>query len=104
MYITYLRHIVESMSAEDANLMSLLDPNVQDLKSLYVYESKMALLARLACTKTGAECLLESGLMSRLAEMKVFGSRPDLSPAVFDEDDERDLIPSALTRYSKVSI
>jgi hypothetical protein len=36
----------------------------------------MALLTRLASTSTGAELLLETGLMLRLAEMMVFSARP----------------------------
>ena len=35
------------------------------MKSLYTYESKMAMLTRLAATVAGAELLLESGLMLR---------------------------------------
>jgi len=35
----------------------------------------MALLTRLATTSVGAEVLLETGLMLRLAEMSVFSAR-----------------------------
>lgn len=61
-----MRHIVESMSVEDARLLSLLSSGDQEeasMKSLYTYESKMAMLTRLAATVSGAELLLESGLM-----------------------------------------
>ena len=37
----------------------------------------MAFFTRLASTLSGAELLLESGLMVRLAEMKVFSARPE---------------------------
>jgi Nuclear pore complex scaffold, nucleoporins 186/192/205 len=49
----------------------------EQIKALYTYESKMALLTRLASSTTGAELLLETGLMLRLAEMGVFSSRPE---------------------------
>ena len=40
----------------------------------------MALLTRLAASSTGAELLLETGLMLRLAEMTVFSARPESRP------------------------
>ena len=66
----YLRHIVESLASEDEALLGLLGGSDDDgggpnMKSLYTYESKMAMLTRLAATVAGAELLLESGLMLR---------------------------------------
>ena len=67
----YLRHIVESLASEDEALLGLLGGGGSDglgglnMKSLYTYESKMAMLTRLAATVAGAELLLESGLMLR---------------------------------------
>ena len=66
----YLRHIVESLASEDEALLALLgggddDGGGPNMKSLYTYESKMAMLTRLAATVAGAELLLESGLMLR---------------------------------------
>ena len=46
-------------------------------KYLYTYESKMAFFTRMASSVAGAELLLESGLMVRLAEMRVFSARPE---------------------------
>ena len=68
----YLRHIVESLASEDEALLGLLGGSGDDgigggpnMKALYTYESKMAMLTRLAATVAGAELLLESGLMLR---------------------------------------
>ena len=67
----YLRHIVESLASEDEALLALLGGGDDDggggpnMKSLYTFESKMAMLTRLAATGAGAELLLESGLMHR---------------------------------------
>ena len=73
------------------------------LKTFYVYETKMALLTRLASTATGSEMLLEAGLMVKLAEMSVFSARPETTAAVtFEPMDETALIPSALSRYQQV--
>ena len=55
----------------------LLPDSVHKEKSLYTYESKMAFFTRMACTVAGAELLLESGLMVRLAELKVFSAKPE---------------------------
>ena len=57
-------------------------------KSLYTYETKMALLTRVASTATGSEMLLESSLMIKMAEMTVFSSRPETSNANFETMDD----------------
>ena len=62
---------MESLASEDEALLGLLGGGGGDglgglnMKSLYTYESKMAMLTRLAATVAGAELLLESGLMLR---------------------------------------
>ena len=73
----YLRHIVESLASEDEALLALLGGGDDDggggpnMKSLYTFESKMAMLTRLAATGAGAELLLESGLMHRYLKVGV---------------------------------
>lgn len=91
---------IESLANEDGLLNNLVSTKpVDHLKTFYVYETKMALLTRLASTATGSEMLLESGLMVKLAEMSVFSARPEASAAsmTFEPMDET-LIPSALSR------
>ncbi len=56
----------------------------------------MALLSRLASSTSGAELLLESGLMLRLAEMRVFSMRPE------SVNDNVELIPNAFNRYHQI--
>ena len=63
---------MESLASEDEALLGLLGGGGDEdgglgpnMKSLYTYESKMAMLTRLAATVAGAELLLESGLMLR---------------------------------------
>eukprot|EP00095_Tigriopus_kingsejongensis_P011855 maker-scaffold180_size281610-snap-gene-0.27 protein:Tk11855 transcript:maker-scaffold180_size281610-snap-gene-0.27-mRNA-1 annotation:"nuclear pore complex protein nup205" len=97
----YLRHIIESLIKEDEELLTLLSPSPGDLRLLYTYESKMAMLVRLASTVSGAELLLESGLMVRLAEMNVFSARPDVSPALMEIDDSG-FFPSPFSRYHQI--
>ena len=73
----YLKHIIEMLASEDTELLKLLSLQASQPKILFTYESKMAFFTRLASTLSGAELLLESGLMVRLAEMKVFSARPE---------------------------
>ena len=102
----YLRHLIESFTSENEQLLDLLNPEPDSLRALYAFESKMALLARLASTPAGAEILLESGLMLRLSEMTVFSARPDVAPAFAVgaemETDALGLAPSPLERYHQI--
>ncbi|CAB4015675.1 nuclear pore complex Nup205-like, partial [Paramuricea clavata] len=72
----YLGHLVESLLQEDENLQDVLRPSPEPLRSLYVYESKMGLLTRLAQSAEGANALLNTGVMSRLSECRFIDLRP----------------------------
>ena len=99
----YLRHIIESLASEDNNLNDLVNSRpVDHLKLLYVYETKMALLTRLASTATGSEMLLESGVLVKFAEMSVFSSRPEIGNFERELQQSEELIPSALSRYQQI--
>uniref|UniRef100_A0A667ZZA5 Nucleoporin 205 n=1 Tax=Myripristis murdjan TaxID=586833 RepID=A0A667ZZA5_9TELE len=74
----YLRVLVESLRQDDATLQGLLTPQPPLLKPLYIYESKMALLTRVAKTGQGAVELLRCGLVSQLMECQVFDMIPDM--------------------------
>merc|ERR1712179_775067 len=77
------------LASEDTELLKLLSLQASQPKILFTYESKMAFFTRLASTLSGAELLLESGLMVRLAEMKVFSARPESAfPPLSQEDTE----------------
>ena len=83
----YLKHIIEMLGSEDNELAMLLSPQPTQPKILFTYESKMAFFTRLASTLSGAELLLESGLMVRLAEMKVFSARPESAFPLISQDE-----------------
>uniref|UniRef100_A0A672LR93 Nuclear pore complex protein Nup205-like n=1 Tax=Sinocyclocheilus grahami TaxID=75366 RepID=A0A672LR93_SINGR len=72
----YLRVLVESLRQDDAALQTLLTPQPPLLKPLYIYESKMALLTRVAKTAQGATELLRCGLVGQLVECQVFHMLP----------------------------
>uniref|UniRef100_A0A8C7Q6I7 Nucleoporin 205 n=1 Tax=Oncorhynchus mykiss TaxID=8022 RepID=A0A8C7Q6I7_ONCMY len=99
----YLRVLVESLRQDDTALQTLLSPQPPLLKPLYIYESKMALLTRVAKTGQGAVELLRCGLVSQLVECQVFDMVPDSdSHRVFGQRDPSGFIPSPLDRYRQI--
>uniref|UniRef100_A0A672HME6 Nucleoporin 205 n=1 Tax=Salarias fasciatus TaxID=181472 RepID=A0A672HME6_SALFA len=81
----YLRSLVESLRQDDAALQTMLTPQPPLLKPLYIYESKMALLTRVAKTGEGAVELLRCGLVAQLMECQVFDMVPDMNSAALME-------------------
>ena len=57
---------------------------------MYVYESKINLLTRVACNPIGAELLHQAGLMARLAEFSVLDLRPDPDTSLLREMEDGD--------------
>lgn len=74
----YLKHVADSLLDSDSKLIAILEPGVVSLRALYVYESKMALLCRIASTRLGAELLLQQGVFTNLGNMLVFDKHPDV--------------------------
>ncbi|KAJ3596682.1 hypothetical protein NHX12_003086 [Muraenolepis orangiensis] len=97
----YLRVLVESLRQDDGALQSLLTPQPPLLKPLYIYESKMALLTRVAKTSEGAVELLRCGLVVQLMECQVFDMVPD-NDAHRVLRDPSGFIPSPLDRYRQI--
>uniref|UniRef100_A0A8B9L6N0 Nucleoporin 205 n=1 Tax=Astyanax mexicanus TaxID=7994 RepID=A0A8B9L6N0_ASTMX len=99
----YLRVLVESLRQDDAALQTLLMPQPPLLKPLYIYESKMALLTRVAKTAQGAVELLCCGLVAQLVECRVFHMLPENdSLRVYGQRDPSGFIPSPLERYRQI--
>ncbi|XP_055523518.1 nuclear pore complex protein Nup205 [Wyeomyia smithii] len=73
----YLSHLIDSLLKNDGKLCRILDNQPENMKALYVYESKMAMLSRIGGSHIGAELLLEEKALSVLAGMKVFDLHPD---------------------------
>ncbi|XP_052238220.1 nuclear pore complex protein Nup205-like isoform X2 [Dreissena polymorpha] len=95
----YLQHLVDSLAVDDEKLMALLGGGVNNLKVLYLYESKLSLLTRVAETAVGATTLLRCGVMQKLAECSFFDMRPDMdrSQSVYNTED--DFLPDPVSRY-----
>lgn len=94
----YLKHIMESIFKSDEDLITFLDPTEQDARALFIFESRMALLTRIATTRVGAELLLEQKLFSYLSNMKVFSHHPEIRRD-YGEEDHETLIPPVSIRY-----
>ena len=58
---------------------------IDDLNPLYIYESKMSLLSRMAQSRECAERLIESRLILSLAETDFIDARPELDQAFVGE-------------------
>uniref|UniRef100_A0A3Q3H1S5 Nucleoporin 205 n=1 Tax=Kryptolebias marmoratus TaxID=37003 RepID=A0A3Q3H1S5_KRYMA len=97
----YLRSLVESLRQDDVALQSLLAPQPPLLKPLYIYESKMALLTRVAKTGQGAVELLRCGLVAQLIECQVFDMLPD-SDSHRVMRDPSGFIPTPMDRYRQI--
>lgn len=67
----------------DQQLCRILETTPDNLKALYVYESKMAMLDRMASTCVGAELLLEQRTLGVLSTMKVYDMHPDFQVNFF---------------------
>ncbi|KAF6214486.1 hypothetical protein GE061_009229 [Apolygus lucorum] len=99
----YLKYIIDSLLDMDKHLIQLLSNNVKNLKPLYVYESKMALLCRVASTKIGAEMLLDQNALSCLSALHVYNKHPDIIPnAPMVGGMETDFVPNVTTRYLQI--
>uniref|UniRef100_A0A182QEW4 Nuclear pore complex protein Nup205 n=1 Tax=Anopheles farauti TaxID=69004 RepID=A0A182QEW4_9DIPT len=74
----YLTHIINSLLKRDTDLCRILQTNPSTFRALYVYESKMALLTRVARCQLGARMLLEQHILGVLGSMKVYDLHPDV--------------------------
>ncbi|KAI4469467.1 nuclear pore complex protein [Holotrichia oblita] len=98
----YLKHLIQSVLDGDNELRMILEPIPENIRSLYVYEAKMALLSRLATTRVGSELLLEQHLLSCLSNMRVFDYHPEISKLWEDYEDGENFVPPIEYRYLQI--
>ncbi|CAH2276623.1 nuclear pore complex Nup205 [Pelobates cultripes] len=99
----YLKALVDSLAQDDITLQSLIMPQAPLLKALYIYESKMAFLTRVAKSQQGALELLRSGVIIRLAQCQVFDMRPETDPrGVYGMRETAGFIPAPVERYRQI--
>ncbi|XP_075711967.1 nuclear pore complex protein Nup205 isoform X2 [Rhinoderma darwinii] len=99
----YLQALVDSLAQDDVILQNLLNPQPPLLKALYIYESKMAFLTRVAKSQQGALELLRTGVIIRLAQCQVYDMRPDTDQhGLYGMRDTPVFIPAPLERYRQI--
>ncbi|KDQ54533.1 hypothetical protein JAAARDRAFT_38210 [Jaapia argillacea MUCL 33604] len=94
-----LSNFVRGLKDSDLQLQSVLKPDPDDLNPLYVFESKMSLLIRIAQTRQGAERLLEARVLPVLAQCDFLDARPEADQSFIDQDS---FLPSAIERYHQL--
>ncbi|KAJ0180868.1 hypothetical protein K1T71_002953 [Dendrolimus kikuchii] len=99
----YLRSLIDSLMQDDDGLKEVLEPNTKSLRVLYVYESKMALLIKMAGTRLGAETVLAQGALASLANMRVLGCHPDIHTGYATHKDT-EFVPSVANRFRQILV
>jgi len=94
----FLKHVIESLISDESGLTDLLTKPAGNIRYLYVFESKINLLVRVASNPVGAELLLQAGLMARLAEFNVLDLRPDPDSSLLRAEGEGE----SLHKYQSV--
>nr|XP_033813775.1 nuclear pore complex protein Nup205 isoform X3 [Geotrypetes seraphini] len=99
----YMKVLVDSLAEEDLILQNLLTPQPPLLKALYIYESKMAFLTRVAKKLQGALELLRMGVIGRLAQCQVYDMRPETnSQGMFRMRESPVFVPAPVERYRQI--
>ena len=74
----YLQHMVDSLVQDCQQLNNMYSPQCEPLCILFIYQSKMSLLTRVAGTIAGAQSMLRCGVMQQLSQCSVLDMRPDV--------------------------
>uniref|UniRef100_A0A2A4J4Y4 Nuclear pore complex protein Nup205 n=1 Tax=Heliothis virescens TaxID=7102 RepID=A0A2A4J4Y4_HELVI len=99
----YLRSLIDSLLQDDEGLKETLEPNPKSLRVLYVYESKMGLLIKLAGTRVGAETLLSQGALGCLASLTALSKHPDIHTGYAAHQDT-EFVPSVANRFRQILV
>ncbi|CAH1799487.1 unnamed protein product [Owenia fusiformis] len=98
----YLQHLIDSLLQDNEQLQAMLNPSPEPLKALYIYESKMSLLTRLAESASGAQTLLQLGVMARLVECTVLDMRPETDRQPQGDVTFEGFVPSVMSRFRQL--
>lgn len=100
----YLSHLIDSLIKSDVQLCRILENTPENFKALYVYESKMAMLSRIASSYIGAELLLEQKVLGVLSGMKVYDLHPDFQVNTLGNNQYNNttFIPPVAVRYRQI--
>ncbi|XP_063238890.1 nuclear pore complex protein Nup205 [Bacillus rossius redtenbacheri] len=100
----YIKRLVCSLQILDQQLAAALEPVPDTLNPIFVYESLMALLCRVASTAEGARMLLENDVLGCLCSLQILDRHPDIrtknTPKLVTV--EEDFFTSVSARYMQV--
>ncbi|XP_059051373.1 nuclear pore complex protein Nup205 [Achroia grisella] len=99
----YLRSLIDSLLQDDEGLKETLEPNPKSLRVLYVYESKMALLMKIAGSRAGAETVVAQGALACLATMRALAAHPD-TLAPHHAHPQHQFLPSVAARFRQIIV
>ncbi|XP_017055499.1 nuclear pore complex protein Nup205 [Drosophila ficusphila] len=98
----YLKLMLDSLEKSSEDLCGILQPVPDHLRSLYVYESRMAFLTRLANTNVGAQLLLAERALGVLSNMRVYDLQPDLKASELRRDEPQAFLPAIDDRFRAI--
>ncbi|XP_017067012.1 nuclear pore complex protein Nup205 [Drosophila eugracilis] len=98
----YLKHMLDGLEKSSEALCAILQPVPDHLRPLYVYESRMAFLTRMANTQVGARLLLAERALGVLSNMRVFDLQPDLKASELKQNEPQAFLPAIDERFRSI--
>ncbi|XP_017097003.2 nuclear pore complex protein Nup205 [Drosophila bipectinata] len=98
----YLKHLLDSLDKSSEALCGILQPVPDNLRPLYIYESRMAFLTRMANTSLGARLVLSDRALGVLSNMRVFDLQPDLKASELRRNDPQTFLPAIDARFRAI--
>ncbi|XP_016950249.1 nuclear pore complex protein Nup205 [Drosophila biarmipes] len=98
----YLKHLLDSLGKSSESLCAILQPVPDHLRPLYVYESRMAFLTRMANTSVGARLLLAERALGVLSNMRVYDLQPDLKGSELKRNEPQSFLPAVDERFRAI--
>ncbi|KAL5475599.1 hypothetical protein EMCRGX_G025430 [Ephydatia muelleri] len=99
----YLQKLCASVQWEDEALQRMLLPSPEPLKALYVYESKMAFLTRVAQSSLGCRELVNLNVLVHFNECRFIDQRPEAPPLPLHSQ-PTSFVPSVMSRYHQLLV
>ncbi|XP_065223054.1 nuclear pore complex protein Nup205 [Planococcus citri] len=94
----YLKCLIQTLVESDIKLCKLFNQDCQ-LAPLFVYETEMTFMCKIASYPIGAEALLDAKILSALSTMDVYNYHPTVAVCDTSNSSHVDFIPDVSTRY-----
>ncbi|PLW19220.1 hypothetical protein PCANC_09997 [Puccinia coronata f. sp. avenae] len=95
----FMKNFVDFVKDAEGDLLAVLEPDPESLNALYVYETQMAFLIRVASSQAGAEKLIDAKLLMRLGQCNYLSSSPQ---SISPHQDFDQFMPSSSERYHQL--